>query len=136
MFKILLVSHGVIAKGFYDTLPMIIGTQEDMDFCCMDEKTSVEEFQQQMEEKMLKEWKEEELLVLADMLNGTPSRIAAQLLTQRTAGGSLICGCNLNLILDAYVKRRERIDEAVQSILEAGRPSFMELTVSDNDENE
>lgn len=136
MFKILLVSHGVIAKGFYDTLPMIIGTQEDIAFCCMDEKTNVEEFQRQMAEKMLVEWKEEELLVLADMLNGTPSRMAAQLLAQRTPSGSLVCGCNLNLILDAYVKRKEPIDEVVQSILEAGRPSFMELMVSNDDENE
>lgn len=137
MFKIVLVTHGVIAKGFYDTLPMILGTQSDFAYICLDETKTVECFQQEVEKQILETWSDYEILVLADMMNGTPSRIAAQTLAKAKHDGEVICGLNLNLMLDAYVKRSESLKEVVEQILEAGTPSFLRFDACvTNEENE
>lgn len=136
MYKILLVSHGVIAKGFYDTLPMILGTQDDVAFACLEENGSVEQFEQMVEHQLMRTWRNEDVLVLADMKNGTPSRIAAQIIAQRSGLGLVLCGMNLNLLLEAYMKRREDLQLAAQELPEIGKPSFMKMNALSDDENE
>lgn len=132
MYKIFLVSHGVIAKGFYDSMPMILGTQEGVAYACLEENGSVEQFEKKVMHQLNEIWKEEEILVLADMMNGTPSRIAAQIIFQRSSKGFILCGMNLNLLLEAYLKRYENLQEIAQQLPVAGNPSFLEM----NDELE
>lgn len=136
MYKILLVSHGTIAKGFYDSMPMILGTQEDVSYICLNENSSVEYLQEQVENQILNVWKDHEVLVLADMMNGTPSRIAAQVLSQHACDGEVICGMNLHLLLEAYIRRAQSIKEVAESILDAGRPSFIKMNISLDEDNE
>lgn len=136
MYKIYLVSHGVIAKGFYETLPMILGTQTDVDFACLDENGSVEQFTQIVEHQLTVTWANEDVLVLADMMNGTPSRVAAQILAHRPCKGLILCGMNLNLLLEAFMRRHDDIQTAAHGLLEAGKPSFMEMNASSDEENE
>lgn len=136
MYKILLVSHGVIAKGFYDTMPMILGTQADVAYACLDETGSVEQFEKTVIHQLNEVWGQDEVLVLADMMNGTPSRVAAQLISQRSCKGLILCGMNLNVLLEAYMKRNEDLQIIAQGLLTSGKPSFMELYASTNEGNE
>lgn len=132
MYKILLVSHGVIAKGFYDTMPMILGTQVDTAYACLEEDGSVENFERTMMYQLKDQWGKDEVLVLADMMNGTPSRIAAQLISQRSCKGLILCGMNLNLLLEAFMRRSDDLQAVVQDLLTAGKPSLLKM----NDEVE
>ena len=63
MYKILLVSHGVIAKGFYDTMPMILGTQADVAYASLDETGSVEQFEKTVIHQLNEVWGQDEVLV-------------------------------------------------------------------------
>lgn len=130
MFNILLISHGKIAKGFYETLPMLLGTQEGFASLCFEESMDVNEFEKQMHHQIQDVWKDDEILVLADMLGGTPSRVAVQELKKHGKYTSLICGLNLNLMVDAFVKKEQPLKQVEESILQAGMPSFMQTSES------
>lgn len=136
MYKILLVSHGTIAKGFYDTLPMLVGTQTDVSYACLEEDDSLEQFQSKIEHQLLYDWKKDKVLVLADMENGTPSRIAAQIAAGREPECVVLCGLNLNMLLEVILRRSGSIEEMKDDVLEACKPSFMELCLQFDLENE
>ena len=111
MYKILLVSHGTIAKGFYDTLPMLVGTQEDAACVCLEENKSLEQFQTEMERRLVNEWGEEEVLILTDIANGTPARLAVQVSRQCVGERVILCNLNLSMLLEVYLKRSESVRE-------------------------
>lgn len=118
MYHILLVSHGTIAKGFYDTLPMLVGTQEKAAYVCLEENETVEQFQERMERQLLETWKDEEVLVLADIMSGTPARVASQICSQCPEKRVLLCGLNLNMLLEAYLSRNGSLLETAAYLSE------------------
>ena len=95
-----------IRKPTGDILSLIhilLGTQADVAYACLDETGSVEQFEKTVIHQLNEVWGQDEVLVLADMMNGTPSRVAAQLISQRSCKGLILCGMNLNVLLEAYM---------------------------------
>lgn len=100
MIKVLLLTHGNLARSFYETLSQFLGDCIDVEFFCLDE--DIHSFQKQVWASVI-DSPVEDILVMTDLFGGTPfNTVAALLPTARTRGKrvEIITGINLPMLLD------------------------------------
>ena len=103
MIPIILVTHGPFAKSIIESSEMLVGKSEKLEAISLCPNDSFEGFQ---EEIILKAEELDEgtgVLILVDVLGGSPYNAAAKSLFQ----GNIVCltGLNLSLLLTALDQR-------------------------------
>lgn len=106
MKGILLISHGRMAEGMMDTISLFFGNLEQTDYICLKKEDNPSDFKDAMEKKIQALDTGDGVLVLADMLGGTPCNQSAYFI-QNSA--TVITGLNLPMLL-TVMAARENID--------------------------
>lgn len=121
MIDIILVSHGSLAAGMREAAEMILGGQENLFVLDLYPGDTLESFSVRLEQTIDQCRDQKNVLILSDLLNGTPHH-AAMVMTLKK-GASCIAGCNLPLVLEAVSMRDESSDvkELVNLLCETGR---------------
>lgn len=127
--NILVVSHGGLAQGMHDAATMIMGDQEGFDFLSFRQGVSLDDFTDQLRAKVQKVAENgQPVLVMADIMGGTPSNALATLLGEG-ADLYMLAGINLPMLLEALLgaKDIEDVDAFVDGLAERGRKSVVDL---------
>ena len=72
MRNVCLVSHGNLAEGLHDTLTMFMGNCEGVMHMTLKQGEAVDQFQVRCTEMLKTLGEEDEVIVLADLIGGSP----------------------------------------------------------------
>lgn len=141
MKYVLLVSHGTLAPGLHNALGMLAGEdREDILSLGLENGTGADEFAGKLKLKLTGVTKEDEILLLADLVGGSPLTTAANVIAEldlidRTV---MIGGMNLPLALSAVLmKDSMELSELKEMLLPEAREELKEFTVvKENEEDE
>ena len=141
MKYVLLVSHGTLAPGLHNALGMLAGEgREDILSLGLENGMGADEFAGKLKLKLAGVTKEDEILLLADLVGGSPLTTAANVIAEldlidRTV---MIGGMNLPLALSAVLmKDSMELSELKEMLLPEAREELKEFTVvKENEEDE
>jgi PTS system mannose-specific IIA component len=104
MIGIVLVAHGALASGLKDAAEMIVGPQERFRAIGMDAAADLDQLRHIIEAAAAEVGSDGGLLVLADLMGGSPANASAALALQ---GVPVICGVNLPMLLEVLIQREQ-----------------------------
>ncbi len=127
LIGIVLVSHGPLAEGLKSAAEMIVGSQDRFLAIGMDPAADMDRLRAQIEAAATEAAAGESgVLVLVDLMGGSPSNASAYL---ATSGTPVICGANLPMLLEVLTSRQHTsIEELVEIALQAGKDGVVNLT--------
>lgn len=112
MVKVLILSHGSLAKGLYEACTMIVGKRPFLSYLGLGNQ-GLETFTQQIN-VYIKENMKEKILFLFDLKYGTPyNQVLIQLLKYKNLQYKLITGVNLPILLTITMKILNSKDEKI-----------------------
>lgn len=100
--KVILISHGRFSEEILKSAEMILGPQENVCSIIFLANDSLEVLKNKIEGK-LKEFLEEDVLIITDLKGGTPCNAA--FLLQKTYKFTLLTGLNLPILLEALISK-------------------------------
>ncbi len=135
---VLLVSHGQFAEGLHDTLGMFAGNCEGVMSIGLRKGESVERFRPRVQELLSQLGTSDELLVLADLIGGSPLTTVLDVLQEKEllAHTVVLGGMNLAMALNAVLGKDQGIQEMKQTILQEASASISELTLENEEEED
>ena len=125
--KMILASHGDLAKAFLSAAEMIMGPQEDLCAFCIYPEASVEKFENDIQEKIETYLKQgEDVLVFTDVFFGTPFNTVVRIMDKLKFYH--FTGLSLPILLEIIgMKDNRNMDEIREQLMEIGRSSFMDV---------
>lgn len=135
MYKVLVVSHSNLCKGFKDAVEMILGQESSVMYLGLDED-GIDIFHQNLKSKIDKLKKEnDEILVLADLFGGSPfNRVLIEV--SQDDNIKLISGVNLPMVIEAVMNETSKLDEVLLQIIESGKDSIKKGIILNNNYSE
>jgi PTS system mannose-specific IIB component len=112
MRNIVLISHGQMARGVKESLEMIVGKQEHVHVVSMPNGGDNIQFEKDL--SSLIDSTTEKVLIIADLLGGTPCNVALKLYNGNP-NVELISGMNLATVLEASLNENAKIEELVKT---------------------
>ncbi len=100
MYKIIIFTHGTFSKGLLETSSLILGEQPKIEFFSVELGCDLSNLKDQVSKSLESAKKDqEEVLVLTDLMYGTPFNIMVEL--QKNYKFHHITGVNLPMLLEA-----------------------------------
>lgn len=129
MFGIIVTGHGGFAKGIEETLLLIMGKNENIDFINFKGGMSATELSNEISVSISKMASDKGILILADIKGGTPFN-AGVILSQKINDIRIIGGCNMPMLIEALDLRDDTsLEDAVPQIIEAAKNEIGEFTI-------
>ena len=128
MIGIVVVSHGPLAEGLKAAAEMIVGPQEHFLAIGMDSAADLGRLREQIEAAAAEAaaGDKDGVLVLADLMGGSPANASAYL---ATSGTPVVCGANLPMLLEVLTAREEtNVKELSKIALQAAKDGVVDLT--------
>ncbi|ALG50236.1 PTS sugar transporter subunit IIA [Clostridium perfringens] len=124
MIGVLVATHGEMAKGLFDAIDMICGTQEKFSIVSLKRGQDAESFGEELGEKINELNSGEGVVVLVDLLGATPMNQSA-LNLYKSDNVEVITGVNLPMVVTATMERDcfSDIKELVEKIKNDGKDS-------------
>ena len=124
--QILAVSHGSMAEGMVRAVSMVAGDLGHLDYLCLDEECSIEQFRERLSQKLEELKGAEQILVLADIQGGSPFTASIELLAQKGLTGKafVTAGMNLPLMLTLVFQSQPVTEEALTAFIGEARESI------------
>ena len=137
--KIILVSHGKLAKGMKDTVEMIAGQQENLEaYEAYENGTSDDSFINDLKNSLASS-KNDDVIVVTDVLGGSVNNEATQLLKDHQ-NLTILTGMNLPLIITLFTTVNSGIsDEKVSEAIDEGKKGVLsvnKLMTEEDDEGD
>lgn len=101
--RIVIATHGDFAQGIMSSLEMIIGKTEDIYYEAFQPYDSTDAFKERIE-KHIMEAKGKDILVVCDMMGGTPYNVSA-LLSMQNKNVEVLFGINLPMLIEIALKK-------------------------------
>ncbi|MGD2163392.1 MAG: PTS sugar transporter subunit IIA [Anaerolineales bacterium] len=119
MVHVLVITHGSLSEGLRDTSEMIIGSSSNLYTISLKPGMGHEDLTEQIDEVRSELSPQDELLILLDLLGGSPAIACARALQDDVSIG-VITGVNLPMFLEVMMNRekltlRELVDLAMMS---------------------
>ena len=137
MFGILICGHGHYASGVYSSIEVILGKQESVeivDFPQTDTKTELENNIQ----NALSKFKEEKILICADLLSGSPFNVAI-VEAMKDPRIKVLYGVNIGMLLEIFVNRSigHSYEDICANIIETGKSQigFFDASLIEDDDD-
>lgn len=124
MIGVLVATHGEMAKGLFDAIDMICGTQEKFSIVSLKRGQDAESFGEELGEKINELNSDEGVVVFVDLLGATPMNQSA-LNLYKSDKVEVITGVNLPMVVTATMERDyfSDIKELVEKIKNDGKDS-------------
>ncbi|EOL45271.1 PTS system, mannose/fructose/sorbose family, IIA component [Enterococcus phoeniculicola] len=125
-FAVLLISHGYYAKEALESAEMIVGKQQNTQVVSVtpekDLQTVLDEVNMNYEQLDTSSG----LLILADILGGTPSNVAGNLVLSKK-NVHAVTGFNLPMLLELFLNRENSMETVIEKIHKVYKTSFNDL---------
>lgn len=133
---LILISHGKMAEEALKSAQMIVGNIEGAFSISMDEKEGADGIRKKIREVVNDLKSYERILVMVDLIGGTPSNVAVMELC-KLKNVMLISGFNLGMILEFATSSLEDNEKLKEHLIEVGRNGirdvFLEITKIETD---
>ena len=137
MRYVILVSHGKFANGLNDALSMLAGNREDILSVGLENGKSVDEFVALFTEKVKDISTDDEVILLGDIIGGTPLTNATNVLVNKGIKTVILGGMNLPLALTTVLmKDTVSLDEIADQVLEQARMAMQEFKIVEESEED
>ncbi len=124
MINILIVSHGEMAKGSYDTIKLFFDSLVGVDYLIFNNNESPEQLYKALLKKFNEFKQSDGLIILTDISYGTPAN-QAKILSSNYSNVRVISGFNLGMLLEGIILQESLdIDELAQKMIDTGRMSI------------
>ncbi|HEM5273512.1 TPA: PTS sugar transporter subunit IIA [Streptococcus suis] len=138
MIKVIVVAHGQFASGILTSLKLIAGEVENIEAIDFSEGMSAQELKARIKSAILGE---REVLILTDLLGGTPFKVSVELATERKEQNVVVLsGLNLAMILEANFSRlTDDLEQLVGKLITTSKDGIVDsvsLLAEDNHDEE
>ncbi|HEM2771178.1 TPA: PTS N-acetylgalactosamine transporter subunit IIA [Streptococcus suis] len=138
MIKVIVVAHGQFASGILTSLKLIAGEVENIEAIDFSEGMSAQELKARIKAAILGE---REVLILTDLLGGTPFKVSVELATeQKEQNVVVLSGLNLAMILEANFSRlTDDLEQLVGKMITTSKDGIIDsvsLLAEDNHDEE
>ena len=103
MIHILITSHGGMAEGMMQSVKMLVGEQEHLDYVTFGEELGSDELDELYGEKITGVSPDNQYLVLCDIKGGTPFNVVSRY-SFKNEDVAVIYGMNLPILIEAIVQ--------------------------------
>lgn len=120
MKYVVLVSHGMFAPGLHNALGMLAGeNREDILSTSLENGMGADQFAENFRKLVSVVGKEDEILLFADLLGGSPLTVSANVLSQEglLSQATMFSGMNLPMVLTAAMMKDELSTEELKESL-------------------
>jgi len=117
MKGILLISHGEMAKGMMNSISLFFGDLKQLDYLCLKKEDNPDQFHDLMKEKINQLNSGDGVIILADILGGTPCNQAAYLVNEDIV---VLTGMNLGMLI-AIMSSRQGKTIDIDMVLDDGK---------------
>lgn len=124
---IILASHGPFAQGALECAEMLMGKQSSMQVISVLIDSNIDNLRQQMQESYQKLNNGKGVIILVDILGGTPCNLASELLLTHD-DVLLFCGFNIPVLLEVLNNREETLTDVKQAIEETFPQSCIDVS--------
>ena len=140
MKYVVMVSHGEFAPGLHSAVKMMTGDREDVLSTSLKDGMSADEFASNFE-ALVKDLKmDDQVILLADILSGSPFTNALNVLDQKgmLPNTLVIAGMNMPLAITAVLMKDnfDDLNALKETLLSEGRSGLTDFVVSQEDEEE
>lgn len=127
MYKIIVFTHGTLSKGLLNTSTLIMGEQPDIEAFSVELGCDLLGLKECVMNSLKKaEEEQKEVLVLTDLLYGTPFNTMVEL--QKNCKFHHIAGVNLPMLLEAVNCRDEgSLAEVIGNIMDAAKEGIVDV---------
>ncbi|HEM5199955.1 TPA: PTS sugar transporter subunit IIA [Streptococcus suis] len=138
MIKVIVVAHGQFASGILTSLKLIAGEVENIEAIDFSEGMSAQELKARIKAAILGE---REVLILTDLLGGTPFKVSVELAAeQKEQNVVVLSGLNLAMILEANFSRlTDDLEQLVGKLITTSKDGIIDsvsLLAEDNHDEE
>ena len=136
----LIVSHGGFAAGIAEALGMLVGQRDDVLQVSFRDGMPLPEFQEQVRQVTAPITAEDEVLVMADLVNGSPLTTTMSVLSEGPGLANIraVGGMNLPMAVMAIEGEDDPLDETVESMKACAKDEikqFQTETTEDSDDD-
>ena len=103
MIHILITSHGGMAEGMMQSVKMLVGEQEHLDYVTFGEEMGSDELDELYGEKITGVSPDNQYMVLCDIKGGTPFNVVSRY-SFKNEDVAVIYGMNLPILIEAIVQ--------------------------------
>ena len=103
MIRILITSHGGMAQGMVQSVKMLIGEQENLDYVTFDEEMGQEELDELYADKIKDVSEDNQYLIMCDIKGGSPFNVVSRY-SFKNNNVAVIYGMNLPILVEAIVQ--------------------------------
>lgn len=140
MKYVVLVSHGTFAPGLHSVLKMLAGGErEDILSASMEDGMGADDFVKRFEATIASVTEEDEIILLADIIGGSPLTNALDVLSQKGILNRTIAfgGMNLPMALTASMMKDVLDEEGLTaSLIQESQNAIRKMQLELNDEEE
>ncbi len=129
MVDILVATHGDLSKSLVDTMEMLHGKEKNIKTIGLKLGESIENFKEDFEQMVKESMKHGEIIVLVDIIGGSPYNIACSFLPKYKF--QLVSGVNLPMLLSLIVMRNQisNVEKLAKMIIQDSQGSIKLLNM-------
>ena len=134
-----MVSHGEFAPGLHSAVKMMTGDREDVLSTSLKDGMSADEFAENFRELVSGFQSDDEVILLADILSGSPFTNALSVLDEKglLANTLVIAGVNMPCAISAVLMKDNMDRETLkQTLLSEGRTGLCDFATESNDDDD
>ena len=139
MKYVVMVSHGEFAPGLHSAVKMMTGDREDVLSTSLKDGMSADEFAENFRELVSGFQSDDEVVLLADILSGSPFTNALSVLDEKglLANTLVIAGVNMPCAVSAVLMKDNMDRETLkQRLLSEGRTGLCDFVTESNDDDD
>lgn len=140
MKYIVLVSHGQLAQGMNSVLEMFAGKRDDILYTSLENGMSTETYRENFKKIINTVNMEDELIVFADILGGSPLTMALEEISEINMldRSTVFVGMNVSACLTATLMKDSITNQEcfVENILNEGKSGLQHYVITSDDEDE
>ncbi|MCO8292037.1 MAG: PTS sugar transporter subunit IIA [Tetragenococcus koreensis] len=114
---IIVMTHGDFGKAAMESAQLIVGQQDNYDTVSVFVVDDVEQLKQELFDKVNQLDTSNGLILFTDIVGGTPTNLASELLTREDA--LVVAGVNLPVLLEVFTNRTKDIQSLKEIITSA-----------------
>ena len=120
---VIIATHGFSSVELLKSAEMIVGIQENVETITFEEGQGLEELSKSYQESLKKLSGCQSILILVDLLGGSPFNVGA------LQNHPLIAGVNIPMLLELFMKRDTvSLNQLVEVVLQVGKESIVTYT--------
>ena len=138
MRYLLFVSHGTLASGMTQALGMLVGEREDVRQVAFQDGMALPAFQEEIEKVIAPMTPEDEIIVLADLVSGSPLTTTMAAISEKLglANVRAIGGMNLPMAVTYVEEEDSPLNEAVAAMMACGAEQVKQFNTNADSEDD